>query len=200
MKFYFKGDRSKAICKNCGLSSTTFDYRDMILSDSGKCIKNILVGICDKCDSTVSIPAQATPDINKAVEPKIIPLEFLISSVFIEVLNLVCFSVSQSCSKEVIKSVLFYYIKRCLDMKDIEDIEEDSLFKKEKVFKMPKKRISMKVSLTFSNCFNDLSMKLKMNKTDTFKFIIDTMKKDIINNNDALIRKELEKICLFVVC
>lgn len=63
MKSYVKGDKSKAVCPQCGLVSTTFQYRDLTLKDSSKVVENVLVGVCDNCDMTVSTPGQSTAEI-----------------------------------------------------------------------------------------------------------------------------------------
>lgn len=66
MKRYIQGDKSKAICQDCGLVDTTFDYRNLEIKESGKFVKNILVSLCDRCGSTVSTPAQSTPEIKRS--------------------------------------------------------------------------------------------------------------------------------------
>lgn len=67
MKKYNAGDKSKALCPECGLVNTTFQYRDLTLEQSKKTVPNILVGVCDSCDSTVSTPAQSTPMIHQVI-------------------------------------------------------------------------------------------------------------------------------------
>lgn len=67
MKKYNVGDKSKAICPECGLVDTTFQYRNLTLEQSKKTVSNILVGVCDSCDKTVSTPAQSTPMIHQVI-------------------------------------------------------------------------------------------------------------------------------------
>ena len=67
MKKYNAGDKSKAICPECGLVETTFEYRDIFLEQHRKTVPNILVGVCDKCHQTVSTPAQSTPMIHQGI-------------------------------------------------------------------------------------------------------------------------------------
>ncbi len=68
MKLLFEGDKCKAICEHCGPVTTTYLYRDVSLSDSGKIVKDVLVGVCDKCDSVASMPAQSTTVIKAEIE------------------------------------------------------------------------------------------------------------------------------------
>ena len=64
MKKYSKGDKSRAICENCGLVHTTFFYRNVTIE---KHAIRILAGVCDRCDTVVAIPAQATATIKRAL-------------------------------------------------------------------------------------------------------------------------------------
>lgn len=61
---YKKGEKSRAICHHCGLVQTTFRHRDVRVEGVNV---HILTGVCDKCNQVVSIPAQATPTIKKAL-------------------------------------------------------------------------------------------------------------------------------------
>ncbi|SDJ36573.1 hypothetical protein SAMN04487926_14536 [Paraburkholderia steynii] len=62
---YHEGDKSQAICSNCReIVPTTFRYRDMPFSDGSGIARNMLVSVCDKCQTVVAIPAQSKPDIN----------------------------------------------------------------------------------------------------------------------------------------
>lgn len=71
MNKYNEGDRSRAICQNCGLVDTTFYHRDVTVETISV---YILAGLCEKCDQVVSIPAQATPAIGRALAAGLSPL------------------------------------------------------------------------------------------------------------------------------
>ena len=63
-RMYKVGDKSKAICHVCEeLVSTTFKEKDTPFSDGSGTVPSLLVGECDTCHSTVSIPAQSIPHI-----------------------------------------------------------------------------------------------------------------------------------------
>ena len=64
MHEYKEGDKSRAICHDCGLVNTTFYHRDVKIENRSV---RILAGVCEKCDQVVSTPAQATPAIKKAL-------------------------------------------------------------------------------------------------------------------------------------
>jgi hypothetical protein len=57
-----EGDKSKAICEHCNkIVSTTYKTKDVVLYDGENQIplKNILVGECDTCLNTISIPQKS---------------------------------------------------------------------------------------------------------------------------------------------
>jgi len=69
MKFLKSGDTKKAGCSNCkGLRNVTFQIRDVPFSDNSGIAKNILVGVCDTCDSVVVLPHQSTPLVKRQLE------------------------------------------------------------------------------------------------------------------------------------
>jgi hypothetical protein len=59
MKFFVKRDKSKALCENCGLVSTTFDYRDVPFEVGQAVACGILVAECEVGHEAVAIPAQS---------------------------------------------------------------------------------------------------------------------------------------------
>lgn len=76
MAHYTQGDKSRAICEDCNrIVTTTFEVRDVPFFDGSSIVENVLVAVCDNCNSVVAIPAQSTPAIQAAInklslEPK----------------------------------------------------------------------------------------------------------------------------------
>lgn len=69
MKILNIGDTGKAICEQCELVvTTTYQEKDMPLSDTKKIVPNVLVGCCDNCGSVVAIPTQETHKIKTVTE------------------------------------------------------------------------------------------------------------------------------------
>lgn len=71
MRFLKEGDKGKAVCHKCGFTIITYHIRDVDFSDNHGIVKNIIAGICDKCNEVISIPRQSMPqikeDYNKAL-------------------------------------------------------------------------------------------------------------------------------------
>ncbi|WP_282153924.1 hypothetical protein [Ruegeria atlantica] len=69
MSKYKLGDKSKGICSTCEeVVSTTFTHRDVPLDDESATVPGILAGVCDQCDTVVSIPGQSTPEIKRVMD------------------------------------------------------------------------------------------------------------------------------------
>lgn len=57
MKLYLQGDRGKALCEHCQqVVGITYTRRDVPFSDGNGQAREILVGVCDQCATTVAIP------------------------------------------------------------------------------------------------------------------------------------------------
>ena len=67
MKIFIEGDKSTAFCFCCSdIVQTTFFLRNVSFSDGRGIAMDILVGVCDKCEQVVAIPAQSVPAISRA--------------------------------------------------------------------------------------------------------------------------------------
>ncbi|WP_205299803.1 hypothetical protein [Pantoea sp. Tr-811] len=67
MKILLEGDTGKALCEHCkAVVQMLYARRDVPFSDGQGAAKDILVGVCDQCDSAVAIPPQSTPAIREA--------------------------------------------------------------------------------------------------------------------------------------
>ena len=117
MKMLFPGDKGKAICEHCGPVTTTYLYRDVPLSDSGKVVKDILVGECDKCHSVASIPAQSTPASKAEREKATKSIEAVLPAPYLEVLDMAAFKISSSATTEMRKYLVLVYLHKQLESK-----------------------------------------------------------------------------------
>jgi hypothetical protein len=181
MKLLFQGDKGKAICEHCGPVTTTYLYRDVPLSDSGQVVKDILVGVCDKCESVASIPAQSTPAIQSERERATKSIEAVLPAPYIEVLDMAAFSISNRATTEMRKYLVLAYLHKYLETKA--KPSDWTAFEKNfaKTVKPPTKRLSLKVSPKIENEFILVSDIWAMSKTNTLKTIIHEIKEDILD-------------------
>lgn len=109
MKILKVGDTKKAACNNCkSFQNVTFKLRDVPFSDGNGMVKNVLVGICDNCDSVVVLPHQSTPAVKKQLEIQRKPIESRVPSHMVDILNLVTYELGGG--SEFIPSLIKFYI------------------------------------------------------------------------------------------
>ena len=61
---YKTGDKGIAMCETCqGKAETTYQIRNVPLSDGSHVVPDVLVGVCDTCDNVTTLPHQEVPHI-----------------------------------------------------------------------------------------------------------------------------------------
>lgn len=75
MRIVRDGERGKGMCPECRKRvAIRYAYRSVRLERSEVEVSNVLVGVCETCAETVSIPAQSTPKLKEAREEKTVVL------------------------------------------------------------------------------------------------------------------------------
>ncbi|MBL1140682.1 MAG: hypothetical protein HND53_01480 [Proteobacteria bacterium] len=109
MKILKVGDTQKAGCYQCKkIQPVTFQLRDVPFSDGSDIVKDVLVGVCDKCDSVVLLPSQSTPSVKKQLEKQRKPLESRLPAHMIDILNMASFTIGAS--TDFNSNLIKYYI------------------------------------------------------------------------------------------
>ena len=63
------GDKGKAACDTCkAFVTTTYSLKNVPFSDNSGVVANLLVGVCDGCESVVTLPHQSTPAVKEQLE------------------------------------------------------------------------------------------------------------------------------------
>lgn len=184
MKFYKEGDKSQAICSDCGeIVSSTMLYRDVPFEGGGAVAKDILVGVCDKCRMVVSIPAQSTPAIAKAKKQAQIPVETKVPAVFVEILEYACYQLDSLASTELRKRLIMFYVHQYtrgqLNKDELLKIHESTISFAKKDSK--KKRLSFKVTDAMNLEVQNLSDATHLGKTELIKSVVFKIKNNIID-------------------
>ncbi len=69
--FFIACDAGQAVCSNCKkMVDTTYRLRDVPLNDDNGVVKNILIGVCDVCAETVSMPQQSAAAVQKELQSR----------------------------------------------------------------------------------------------------------------------------------
>lgn len=203
MKLYLAGEKGRAICETDGRVSTTFAYRDVPFSDGKGDAKNILVGVCDKCDKVVSIPPQSVPAIKAARRNADVSIEAMLPAQYLEILGLACYRIDPKASPEFRKRLLMYYVYYSANDK----LAVQRLVRAVKQVKDPKplpeaakRRLSMKISPDMSHTFNSLVEKTRLSQTDLLKSLTVQIRKDIVDPERPVRLKELKALAVVANC
>jgi broad-specificity NMP kinase len=69
MKLFKIGDVQKAGCEKCkAFVDATFVLRDVPLSDGSCIVENVLVGVCNQCDSVTVLPQQESELVKSVID------------------------------------------------------------------------------------------------------------------------------------
>lgn len=182
MKIFKAGDSQKAICEHCrSLQNATFKLRDVPFSDGSGLVKNVLVGVCDKCDHVSILPHQSMPVVKKQLEAQRKPIESRLPAHMVDILNLATMELGGS--TDLVPNLVKYYIHAmATDEKSAKKIAQflNSDLAKGKA----EKRLSLKGR----QIHRDIeTLKLSSNITNT----TDLIKSIILRiNDDVLVKKE----------
>lgn len=102
-------DSKKAACDKCqSFEDVTFKLRDAPLSDGSGIVKNVLVGVCNKCDSIAVLPHQSAPAVQKQLEVQRKAIESRVPAHMVDILNLVCYELGGG--SDFVPNLIKYYI------------------------------------------------------------------------------------------
>lgn len=193
MKLYSPGDKSRAICEDCGkLVTTTFGYRDVPFSDGKGLARNILAAACDDCGVVVAVPAQSTPAIAKAREQAETSLEILLPAPEMEILDAAAFVIDPQATVRFRKTLFTYYLGLLDEHQEIVDRLKDgfgawiaankAVKKRALKHKMtiPARRLSMKIAARTEERLERVMVKSGLNKTEVARGIVMLTKQDVL--------------------
>lgn len=192
MKIVKVGDTQKAACHQCGrFEDVTYKLRDVPFSDGKGVVKNVLVGVCDCCDSVAVLPHQSTPAVRKQLETQRRALESRVPAHMVDILNLA--SVEISGGTEFVPGLMKFYI-HSLSTNDISPRGISKYLGSELARGKSQKRISIKGRLVVKE-FGHLKKITKINSTtDLIKGIVLKINDDVLVNKKLKTLKALKNI------
>jgi len=189
MKFYEAGEKSKAICAQCQmLVTTTFRYRDVPFDDGEGIVKDILVAVCNICDTVVAIPAQSTPAIRRAREAAEVTLEVSLSARDLQVLDLAALRIDSAATARFRKPLIAHFLKRLEDDPQApQRLAEKtrrtaSARKSPSPVPVPRKRLSCKITQATDARLHQLMKTTKLKKSDLIKAIIGEIEEKLLQH------------------
>lgn len=186
MKLLIDGDQGRAVCSHCKqMVSITFKRRDVPFSDKKGFAHDILVGVCNECDRVASIPAQSTPAISESRKKALRSIEVRLPAIYLDMLDLAAFTVERDSTPDFRKDLLCYYIHDLAqDPKGVERLL--SAHKLSLVsysigtVKIPRKRLSMKVSEKLKVELQRLENESELNTTDLLKSVVFDIQREVL--------------------
>lgn len=193
MKLYKEGDSSRAICSHCKqLRAITFAQRDVPLSSGKGLVRDVLVGVCDTCNTVASIPQQSVPRIKEVVRDTRHSVETRIPRHLLDALGLACHELGFGTESS---SLLFrYYLRRAGSMARLR-ARLPTLAASEEASGPANARFSAKLNETMFKLMQEIERD-GMKQSDVVKGLIVQIKKDVLDDKRADVRKDLQAIML----
>lgn len=200
MKIYKEGDKSKAICPDCGMVETTFRTRDVTIKGSSATAKNILTGVCSKCEKVISIPQQSSPYIKEALHKERKPLEVRLPQHFNDILANASIKIGGEYTSSLVNFLIKYYIHSLYnDSKALNKLlkvyEKSALMDKTK----SSNRLSVKIDEKILNELKEIRIHSSFkNETEVVKAIVLKINDDIVQEKDKKAMLFFQSVALAV--
>lgn len=201
MEIFKEKDKSRAICSHCKKQvTTTFQVRTSSIKDGGASYKvpDILVGVCDVCDSVVSVPQQsfaAVAEVRKKAEKE--TMDFRVPRHLLDVLNNSILVLGVETSSDLRSQLLRLYMASMSENpKQSEKLKRN--LKSELLqgtFKRSN-RLSMKVNSQLETRFAEIRKVSGMNKTEVIDSLIVEVKHDILDKKNPTRFDEIKRALL----
>jgi hypothetical protein len=186
MKILKVGDTQRAACEHChAFVPVTFKLRTVPFSDGIGTVKNVLVGVCDHCDSVVVLPHQSTPVVKKHMDARRAALESRVPAHMVDILNLA--SVELSGGTEFVPALIKFYV-HSLSNNEISSCDISRYLDSELAKGRSQKRISIKGRLVAEEINHLKDITNIRSTTDIIKAIV------LKINDDVLVKKKVGMI------
>lgn len=197
MKIFQEGDQSKAVCSHCASAvTTTFQRRDVPFNDGSAVAKSILVGVCDECGDTVSIPAQSTPAISKARKAATASIEANLPAIYLDVLDYAVHTIDHRASSDFRRVLLSYFLHRAAGNAQLagklKAMHGKALLRFPEHRGIARRRLSMKVPARINEDLQSLTRRTELNTTELLKSVVFGIQDDVLNAPKAKLIEELQ--------
>ena len=199
MKIFHEGDHGKAFCVDCDdVVRTTYARRDVPFSDGRGQARNILVGVCDQCGTTVAIPAQATAAIAKARKAATRAIEVNLPATYIDVLDHAVHRIDSEASMDFRRALLTYFVhKAALDARAaavlrLSHRKAMAFFPEERG--IARRRISLKVPQRVTDDFRKLEASTDLNTTELLKSVVFLIRQRVLEEPKPRLIGELQAL------
>lgn len=205
MKILFEGDTGKALCEHCqAVVTTRYLRRDVPFSDGQGLARDILVGVCDGCDTVVAIPPQSTPAIREARKQQLKSIEARLPAVYLDVLDAAMQAVSSEAGAHLRKLFLAHYFHWLVQAREGVGLQPgheafvQALDAQQRQRGLPAsgatRRLSMKVNVHMAEDFLTLLGQTRMSQTELLKAVIARIQVDVLEARDPQVIEALQRL------
>ncbi|KFX19947.1 MULTISPECIES: hypothetical protein [Pectobacterium] len=192
MKIFKVGDTQGALCNTCqSYETATFQLKNVPFSDNSGVVKQVLVGVCDRCGNVAIIPHQSTPMIKKALNVQRKALESRVPTHMIDILNLA--SCELGGEPDFIPTLMKYYLHTLAAdhaaAKDIPRFLQSDLAKGKSEKRLSLKGRHVATDIDVLKTTTNIS-----STTDLLKGIVLKIKEDVLVQRDEIHIKQLKSI------
>lgn len=200
MKLFQEGDRSRAVCQHCEkVVGTTFVRRDVPFRDNAEAVaRDILVGACDCCGQTVSIPAQSTPAISKVRKEKAESIEARLPAIYLDVLDYAVHAIDPLASTEFRRVLLTYFLhkaaRRARAVTTLRSLHAKALTAFPENRGETRRRLSMKIAPRLNREFRSLADDSSLSTTDILKSVVYDIRGQVLEKPNPELMEELRTL------
>ncbi|NBK38676.1 hypothetical protein EON09_09065 [Pseudomonas soli] len=205
MKILFEGDTGQALCERCqALVAMHYTRRDVPFSDGLGVARDILVGVCDGCDTVVAIPPQSTPAIREARKQQLKSIEARLPAVYLDVLDAAMQAVSSEAGAHLRKLFLAHYFHWLVQARQGAGLQPgheafvQALDAQRRQRGLPAsgatRRLSMKVNAHMAEDFLTLLGQTRMSQTELLKAVIARIQMDVLEVRDPQVIEALQRL------
>ncbi|KPM61305.1 hypothetical protein HB4184_19600 [Pseudomonas putida] len=205
MKIFFEGDGGTALCECCqAVVPTRYVRRDVPFSDGQGVAKDILVGVCTRCDGVVALPPQSTPSIREARKQQLRSIEARLPAVYLDVLDAAMHAVCSEAGTNLRKLFLAFYFQRLTQVQQCEQLQaahqtfiqalDEQQAQRGLARSSATRRLSMRVNPHMAEDMLALQQQTEMNQTELLKAVIALIQADVLEDRDEEVIRALQRL------
>ncbi|WEK29363.1 MAG: hypothetical protein P0Y58_20995 [Candidatus Pseudomonas phytovorans] len=205
MKILLEGDSGEALCEHCqAVVPTRYTRRDVPFSDGKGKAKDILVGVCTRCEAVVALPPQSTPAIHEARMQQFKSIEARLPAVYVDVLDAAMHAVTNEAGANLRKLFLAHYFQQLAQVKQCGQLQaahlafiqalDEQLARRGLARSNATRRLSMKVNPHMAKDMLALQQQTEMNQTELLKAVIALIQADILEARDDEVILALQRL------
>ncbi|WP_323023850.1 hypothetical protein [Castellaniella sp.] len=201
IRLFHEGDKSQAICPHCRKRvGTIFARRTVPFSDGRGTVKDLLVAVCDECDSVVATPAQSTPAIQDARKRAVKPIEAQLPAIYLDVLDLAAYEIDRHSTTAFRKVLMALYLHRYASGESPAEELREACLSSRRIYKeqrgAARRRLSLKVTLRTSQDLRQLAQDTGMSQSDVIRAVIFRIQADVLDAPRPALMRELKTLSL----